>query len=215
VSRCSGVSDRSCPDQRSRGRDVSACRVDRSGPERSSYRSACPKEEPIAALGVVFLALGFFGAFALEELVRTSSPAGSVDVSVLGVSFGARPAETIVLVAVGLAVVATALLLGGAAALRAGRLRKRSKQGKEELARASRLETTERLLEYRVEGLLAQVQELEERKAAIRGELEAEPTTPAATNDVVVIPEVPSRPLERDSAGRAVRSRLDEGRRWR
>jgi hypothetical protein len=165
---------------------------------------------------VVFLALGFFGAFALEELVRTSSPAGSVDVSILGVSFGARPAETIVLVAVGLAVVATALLLGGAAMLRAKRLRRRSKQGEEELARASRLETTERLLEYRVEGLLVQVQELEERKAAIRSELEPERTPPTAVDDVVVLPEAaPSRPLERDSAGRAVRSRLDEGRRWR
>jgi hypothetical protein len=165
---------------------------------------------------VVLLALGVFGAFALEELVRTSPPAGSVDVSVLGVSFGTQSAQTIVLVAVGLAVVATALLLGGAAAFRARRLRKRSKHGEEELARASRLETTERLLEYRVEGLLAQVQELEERKAALRGELEADVTPPATVDDIVVLPEAaPSRPLERDSAGRAVRSRLDEGRRWR
>jgi len=177
--------------------------------------SASPKEEPIAALGVVLLAFGCFGAFALEELVRTSSPAGSVDVSVLGVSFGTQSAQTIVLVAVGLAVVATALVLGGVVALRAGRLRRRSKQGEEELARASRLETTERLLEYRVEGLLAQVQELEERKAAIRAELEADHATPAAVNDVVVLPEATSPALERDSAGRAVRSRLDEGRRWR
>jgi hypothetical protein len=119
------------------------------------------------------------------------------------------------LVAVGLAVVATALLLGGAAMLRARRLRRRSKQGEEELARASRLETTERLLEYRVEGLLAQVQELEERKAAIRGELDVEHTAPAMVDDVVVLPEARPAPLERDSAGRAVRSRLDEGRRWR
>jgi hypothetical protein len=119
------------------------------------------------------------------------------------------------LVAVGLAVVATALLLGGAAMLRARRLRRRSKQGEEELARASRLETTERLLEYRVEGLLAQVQELEERKAAIRGELDAERSAPAPVDDIVVLPEARPAPLERDSAGRAVRSRLDEGRRWR
>ena len=164
---------------------------------------------------MVLLAFGFFGAFALEELVRTSSPAGSLDVSVLGVSFGARSAETIVLVAVGLAVVATALVLGGAVMLRASRVRRRSKKGEEDLARASRLETTERLLEYRVEGLLAQVQELEERKAAIRGELEVAPAAPATVGDVVVLPEAPSRPLERDSAGRAVRSRLDESRRWR
>jgi hypothetical protein len=164
---------------------------------------------------VALLALGFLGAFALEEFVRTSSPAGSVDVSVLGVSFGARSAETIVLVAVGLAVIATVLLLGGAVMLRARRLRRRSKQGEDEVVLASRLETTERLLDYRVEGLLAQVQELEERKAALRGELEAERTAPATADDVVVLPEAASRPLERDAAGRAVRSRLDEGRRWR
>jgi hypothetical protein len=164
---------------------------------------------------VGLLALGFLGAFALVDFVRTSALAGNIDVSVLGVSFGTRPAQTVLIVAVGLAVVATALLLGGAAMLRARRLRRRSKQGEEELARASRLETTERLLEYRVEGLLAQVQELEERKAAIRGELEAGPAAPAIIDDVVVLPEAPSPPLERDSAGRAVRSRLDEGRRWR
>jgi hypothetical protein len=164
---------------------------------------------------VGLLALGFLGAFALEELVRTSSLAGNVDVSVLGVSFGTRPAETVLIVAVGLAVVAAALLFGGAAMLRARRLGRRSKHGEEELTRASRLETTERLLEYRVDGLLAQVQELEERKASIRSELEVDPAAPATDDDVVVLPEAPSRPLERDSAGRAVRSRLDEGRRWR
>jgi uncharacterized protein YlxW (UPF0749 family) len=164
---------------------------------------------------VGLLALGLLGAFALEEFVRTSSLAGNVDVSVLGVSFGTRSVEMVLMVAVALAVVATALVLGGAVMLRATRLRRRSKQGEEELARASRLETTERLLEYRVEGLLAQVQELEERKAAIRGELEAGPAAPAIIDDVVVLPEAPSPPLERDSAGRAVRSRLDEGRRWR
>jgi hypothetical protein len=164
---------------------------------------------------VALLAFGFLGAFALGEFVRNNMLAGSVEVSVLGVSFGTRSAETVVLVAIGLAVVATALLLGGAVALRAGRLRRRSKHGEEELARASRLETTERLLEYRVEGLLAQVQELEERKAAVRGELEADRTAPVAADDIVVLPEAPTPPLERDSAGRAVRSRLDEGRRWR
>jgi hypothetical protein len=164
---------------------------------------------------VVLLAFGFLGAFALEELVRTSSLAGNIDISVLGLTFGTRSAQTVLIVAVGLAVVAAALLFGGAAMLRARRLRRRSKQGEEELARASRLETTERLLEYRVEGLLAQVQELEERKAAIHGELEAGPAAPAIIDDVVVLPEAPSPPLERDSAGRAVRSRLDEGRRWR
>jgi hypothetical protein len=164
---------------------------------------------------VGLLALGLFGAFALVDLVRTSSLAGNLDVSVLGVSFGARSAETIVLVAVGLAVVATALLVGGTVILRAGRLRRRSKQGEDEVVLASRLETTERLLEYRVEGLLAQVQELEERKAALRGELEAGLAAPTTVDDVVVLPEAPSRRLERDSAGRAVRSRLDEGRRWR
>lgn len=164
---------------------------------------------------MALLALGFLGAFALEELVRTSTLAGNVDVSLLGVSFGIRSAETVMIVAVGLAVVATAFVLGGAVMLRARRLRRRSKQGEEEVVLASRLETTERLLEYRVEGLLAQVQELEERKAALRGELEAERTAPATADDVVVLPEAASRPLERDSAGRAVRSRLDEGRRWR
>ena len=162
---------------------------------------------------MVLLAVGFLGAFA--ELARTSTLAGTMDVSVLGVSFGTLSTQTVVLVAVGLAVVATALVLGGALILRAGGRRKRSKQGEEELARASRLETTERLLEYRVEGLLAQVQELEERKAAIRGELERGLAPPATVDDVVVLPEAPSRPLERDAAGRAVRSRLDEGRRWR
>jgi hypothetical protein len=164
---------------------------------------------------VGLLALGLLGAFALEELVRTSTLAGNVDVSVLGVSFGTRSAETVMVVAVGLAVVATALVLGGAAILRAGRMRRRSKHGEDELVLASRLETTERLLEYRVEGLLAQVQELEERKAALRGELEAGLAAPATVGDVVVLPESASRPLERDSGGRAVRSRLDEGRRWR
>jgi hypothetical protein len=163
---------------------------------------------------VGLLALGFLGAFALEELVRTSSLAGNVDVSVLGVSFGTRPAETVLIVAVGLGVVATALLLGGAAMLRARRLGRRSKQGEEELARASRLETTERLLEYRIELLLTQVRQLEEREAEL-SELESERTGSIRGDDVVVVPDASSPTPSAGSPWAASHSRIDEGERRR
>lgn len=144
---------------------------------------------------MILLAFGVLSAFALVELVRDSNLAGSVDVSAFGVSFGTRSAEEIMLVAVGFSVVATAFLLGCSVALRAGRRRRRSKQADGERVRTSRLETTERLLEYRVEGLLSQVRELEERKAKL-GEPEPEYTEPEYTgpipvDDIVVLPEVP------------------------
>jgi hypothetical protein len=164
---------------------------------------------------VALLAFGVLSAFALVEFVRDNTLAGSVDVSVLGVSFGTRSAETIMMVAVGLAVIATAFLLGGSVALRAGRRRRRSKQVEEERVRTSRLETTERLLEYRVELLLGQVRELEERKAAIGGELESERTAPTQVDDVVVLPDVPPPLLEPGSPERAGRYRFEEGGRRR
>jgi len=160
---------------------------------------------------VALLALGVLSAFVLVDLVRDSTLAGSVDMSVLGVSFGIRTAEEIMMVAVGLAVVMTALLFVGSIALLAGRRRRGSKQLEGIRVRISRLQTTERLLEHRVELLLARVRELEERKAALGGGLEAEHTAPAQVEDVVVLPDLPLPPREPSSPERAGRSRLDEG----
>jgi hypothetical protein len=165
----------------------------------------------MAALGVALLAFGILSTVALVDLVRDSTLTGSIDVSLLGVSFGTRSAEEIMMAAVGLAVVATAFLLGGSVALLAGRRRRRSKQMEEKRVLVSRLETTERLLEHRVELLLAQVRELEERKDRIGGEpLKTERTAPARVDDVFVLPDV--RPPAPEPADR---SRPDESGRRR
>ncbi len=166
---------------------------------------------------MVLLALGALSVFALVELVelvRDSALAANVDVSILGVSFGHRPADELLLVAVGLTVVVTALLLGGAMALVAGRRRRRTKQGEAARVRISRLETTERLLEYRIELLLAQVRQLEEREAELN-ELEAERTGPNRADDVVVLPDASSPTPSAGSPWAASHSRIDEGERRR
>jgi len=163
---------------------------------------------------VALLALGVLSAFVLVDLVRDSTLTSSVDISVFGVSFGIRTAEEIMMVAVGLAVVMTALLSLGSMALLAGRRRRRSKQVEDVRVRASRLETTERLLEQRVELLLARVRELEERKAALGRDLEPHAAL-AQVGDVVVLPDLPVPPRETGSPERAGRSRLDEGGRLR
>lgn len=146
--------------------------------------------------------------FALVKLLRDNALAGSVDVSVFGVSFGTRSLQEIMVVAVGLALIAAALLVGGSLALRALRRRRREQQR----ARVSSLETTERLLGDRVELLLPQVRELEERRAAFGGELVAERTAPAQVGDVVVIPDVPLSP-EPGLPERLGHFRFDEARR--
>ena len=164
---------------------------------------------------MALLALGVLSAFVLVDLVRDSTLMSSVDISVFEVSFGIRTAEEIMMVAVGLAVVMTALLSLGSMALLAGRRRRRSKQVEDVRVRASRLETTERLLEQRVELLLARVRELEERKAALGRDLEPEHAALAQVGDVVVLPDLPVPPRETGSPERAGRSRLDEGGRLR
>lgn len=155
-----------------------------------------------------------FALVELVELVRDSALAANVDVSILGVSFGHRPADELLLVAVGLTVVVTVFLLGGAVALVAGRQRRRTKQGEAARVRISRLETTERLLEYRIELLLAQVRQLEEREAELN-ELEAERTGPNRADDVVVLPDASSPTPSAGSPWAASHSRIDEGERRR
>ena len=147
----------------------------------------------------------------LVDLVRDSTLTSSIDISAFGVSFGFRIAEEIMTVAVGLAVVTTALLFVGSMALWAGRRRRRSRGIEDMRVRAARLQTSERLLEQRVELLLSRVRELEERKAALNGELEADHAVPAEVENVVVLPDLPLPPRDPGSPQRAGRSRLDEG----
>ena len=141
---------------------------------------------------MALLAFGVLSAAALVELVRDNASAGSVDVSFLGVSFGTHSVQEMILVAVGLAVIAAVFFVGGSLVLRTRRRRRRERQR----VRVSSLQTTERLLGERVELLVAQVRELEERKAAFGDELVAERTAPAQGGDVVVVPDMP---LSRES----------------
>ena len=164
---------------------------------------------------MALLALGVLSAFVLVDLVRMSTLTSSVDMSVLGVSFGVRAAEEIMIFAVGLAVVTTALLFMACVTLWAGRRRRRSRRVEDLRVRAARLETTERLLQQRVELLLSRVRELEERKAALSGEREAEHAARVQVEDVIVLPDLPLPPREHGSPQRAGVSRLDEGGRLR
>jgi hypothetical protein len=200
---------------RTAGADPEQSRLVDRPPSSGQTANPFPKEEPIVVLGVALLALGVLSAFVLVDLVRVSSLTSNVDMSVLGVSFGIRTAEEIMIFAVGLAVVTTALLFVGSMTLWAWRRRRRSKRLEDLRVRAARLETTERLLQQRVELLLSRVRELEQRKAALGGEREPEHAAPAQVGNGVVLPDLPLPPRDPGSPQRAGSSRLDEGGRVR
>ena len=141
-------------------------------------------------------------------------PTGSTDLSALGVSFGTWSVQETVFVAVTLAVIATASVFAGISVIRRGTRRQWSEKKDEARVRVARLETTERLLEHRVELLLARAEELEERKAALGGGVDAEPAAPTEVDDVIVLPEVPPMPPRPGSLERAP-GFIDEGRRRR
>jgi hypothetical protein len=112
----------------------------------------------------------------------------------LGASLGRPPVEDAVLVAVALAVSTTALLFLGVAAMRAGRRRRRSKGAEERRELVASLDSAKKLLEWKVELLLAQVKDLEGRKAALTGALQpgvmADHGEPLPDARLVVIPDL-------------------------
>ena len=177
-------------------RDLS--RLDRPSGGASSYGSASREtgEEIIAVLGFVLIAAGALGALALVDLLLESTLTGGSELVLLGASLGRPQAEDAVLVVAALAVSTTALLSLGVAALRGHR----SKQLEERRARVASLDNGKRLLEHKVEMLLAQVRELEGRKAEL-----ADTASPRVTTDhgepmpgerLVMLPDLPPEAYE-------------------
>lgn len=135
------------------------------------------------------------GAFALVDLLLESTLSGGSELMLLGASLGRPPVEDAVLVAVALAVSTTALLFLGVAAVRAGRRRRRSKRLEERREPVASLDNGKKLLEWKVELLLAQVKDLEGRKAALTGALQpgvmADHGEPLQDARLVVLPDLP------------------------
>lgn len=140
----------------------------------------------------MLLATAALGAFALVDLLLETTLSGVTEPMLLGVSLGQRPVHDAVVVAVALAVLSTALFILGVAVVRAGGGRRGSKRLEEDRASVASLDSAKKLLDHKVELLLARVQELEERKAALLGgSVEGPEGEPPRGERLVVIPDTP------------------------
>ncbi len=199
-------------------RDLS--RLDRPTGGASSYGSLSREtgEEIIAVLGLVLIATGALGVLALVDLLLESTLTGGSELVLLGASLARPPAEDAVLVVAALAVSTTVLLFLGVAALR-GHRSKRLEERREQVAS---LDNGKRLLEYKVEILLAQVRELEGRKAALSGASHsgvlADHVEPMQGERLVVLPDLPPDVDEvgspEDRPASVEESEPDRPRRW-
>jgi hypothetical protein len=144
----------------------------------------------IAALGYVLVVASLLGVLALVDVLLESSLGGSVELTVLGASLGRWQLQDAVVTGAALAAVAVASLILGAAVVRIGRRRRRSKKTAEQRASIESLEAGKRLLEHKIELLLKQAKELEARQA----EATADRAGSAArgSEDLVILPHLSS-----------------------